>query len=425
MSRPLPSFSEAFGSPEVPQLLNNEDNDISDDNSLSSCSSSSSDAERLEDAVTISDGNTHKRKRLRSLDKTAQQLLMNVHKYFTDEKRKGEDLVHREKVLERTAAAAGLSRQTVSKYVSSGKLKDTPDKKRVKRDVVTKMDSFSLTILRDTVYSFYRESKCPTAEEILVRYKHRTSTDAQPFKFGVKVLINALKKIGFKYKLNSANRLILMEKYKIQCWRYNYLMKIGEARKQLRNIVFLDETWFNAGESVRRIWTDGMSGSCGRNPIGKGERLLVVAAGSDSGWVLNSFFAMRTKKGGSVDYHRDMDSHNFEKWFTEKLIPHLLPRSLIVMDNARYHCRRSERLPTIRDTKRNIVEWLDERSISHPDPATTLKIALIDMCKKGFTLMMLHPSMDMKFFVFLHITVNNYSIPSSAFGHLEAAYAKK
>ena len=99
----------------------------------------------------------------------------------------------------------------------------------------------------------------------------------------------------------------------------------------------------------------------------------------------NSFFAKRTKEGGYVDYYKDMDAHNFEKWFTENLIPNLPSKSVVAMDNARYHCRKSERLPTIRDTKPNIVKWLDDHSIAHPDPATTLKVALIEICKSHFT----------------------------------------
>ena len=42
-------------------------------------------------------------------------------------------------------------------------------------------------------------------------------------------------------------------------------------------------------------------------------------------------------KGSSADYHQEMNTVNFEKWFEDKLLPALPASSLIVMDNASYH----------------------------------------------------------------------------------------
>ena len=36
----------------------------------------------------------------------------------------------------------------------------------------------------------------------------------------------------------------------------------------------------------------------------------------------------------SGDYHREMNSTDFEKWISEMAIPNLPPASVIVMDNA-------------------------------------------------------------------------------------------
>jgi len=40
------------------------------------------------------------------------------------------------------------------------------------------------------------------------------------------------------------------------------------------------------------------------------------------------------------DYHKEMDSHNFELWFKNTLLPNLKPNSVILMDNAPYHSRK-------------------------------------------------------------------------------------
>jgi hypothetical protein len=37
-------------------------------------------------------------------------------------------------------------------------------------------------------------------------------------------------------------------------------------------------------------------------------------------------------------YHGQMNAANFEKW----VVPHLLPQSVIALDNAPYHCFQTE-----------------------------------------------------------------------------------
>jgi hypothetical protein len=41
-------------------------------------------------------------------------------------------------------------------------------------------------------------------------------------------------------------------------------------------------------------------------------------------------------KRNSADYHDEMDSKRFEKWFQDQLLPNSRPGSVIVMDNAAY-----------------------------------------------------------------------------------------
>ena len=113
MSRPLPSFSEAFESSLMSDLNKSEYESDSDNSNSNSCiSSSSSDAADLEDLDQTHIEIKRKRKQVRGLNKTAQQMLLNIHKYFTEEKRIGADLLNKSKVLERTARAVGLTRQT-------------------------------------------------------------------------------------------------------------------------------------------------------------------------------------------------------------------------------------------------------------------------------------------------------------------------
>lgn len=49
-----------------------------------------------------------------------------------------------------------------------------------------------------------------------------------------------------------------------------------------------------------------------------------------------------------------------EKYFKEKLLP---PNSVIVLDNATIHSRKTERLPTKNNTKLAIQSWLTSKGI--------------------------------------------------------------
>ncbi|GBP09584.1 hypothetical protein EVAR_68069_1 [Eumeta japonica] len=59
-----------------------------------------------------------------------------------------------------------------------------------------------------------------------------------------------------------------------------------------------------------------------KKPLSKGNRLVIVHAGGEAGFVPN---ALLTFKAGtkSDDYHDNMNSENYERWLRTKLIPNL------------------------------------------------------------------------------------------------------
>ena len=56
------------------------------------------------------------------------------------------------------------------------------------------------------------------------------------------------------------------------------------------------------------------------------------------------------------DYHEEMDSDRFLKWFKEQLIPNIPPNSFIVLDNASYHSRELNKAPTSNSRKTDMQE---------------------------------------------------------------------
>ena len=58
---------------------------------------------------------------------------------------------------------------------------------------------------------------------------------------------------------------------------------------------------------------------------------------------------------------------NILKWFNDTLIPKLEPNSIIVMDNASYHSRRLQKIPTKSSTKQEMKDWLTSNAIQFPE----------------------------------------------------------
>ena len=63
-------------------------------------------------------------------------------------------------------------------------------------------------------------------------------------------------------------------------------------------------------------------------------------------------------KKATGDYHDEMSAVHFEVWFQDSLIPNLQSNSLFVMDNAPYHSRMLESVPTMSSRKQQMHDWL-------------------------------------------------------------------
>lgn len=57
-----------------------------------------------------------------------------------------------------------------------------------------------------------------------------------------------------------------------------------------------------------------------------------------------------------------MDGPSFEKWFAE-VLPTLEDNAIIVLDNASYHSRKLEKVPTTGSKKAEIQEWLRSKNL--------------------------------------------------------------
>lgn len=314
-----------------------------------------------------------------SLNKQAQKILRNVHSFFKQDSKN--PVVPSKSILKRAALATGIGKRTVQRYLKLKEVVDTPRKKRTKRPKkFLKVDEFMLGVIRRAVYYFYAQNIPPTAEMVMNKVKEDTAGTNYAFTGGITTFRKILRFLGFRWRKVTQDKSVLIESYRIKKWRHQYIRKIREARRNGIPIVWLDETWFNSGDAECKSWVDGTDATKRKIKIsGKGKRIIIVHAGSDEGWVEDALFVLCTKDTSEshADYHDDMDAHNFEKWFTEKLLPKLKPGTLIVMDNASYHSRKDVKIPRPSWTLAKIKEWLDENNIHYPKDERMLKSDLL------------------------------------------------
>ena len=111
------------------------------------------------------------------------------------------------------------------------------------------------------------------------------------------------------------------------------------------------------------------SNFCLQAPFSRGERLIVLHAGSKAGFLKGTELVWKAKPS-TGDYHDEINWGNFFKWVKEKLIPHLPPKSVLIIDNAPYHNLQVDKCPTQASGKADIQAWLTRQQI--PFGATLL-----------------------------------------------------
>ncbi|XP_023718473.1 uncharacterized protein LOC111870421 [Cryptotermes secundus] len=207
----------------------------------------------------------------------------------------------------------------------------TPGKHHSVPKRITNPDDFDISVIRRTVY----EETVPTVGKLLPKLRETIN-----FKGGSTSLKLILRKIGFKRKKTRNNRGALIERDDIRSKRVAYLRAIKKYREEGRTIIYEDETFIHSSHTRPKNWTDD----------------------TPSGYMAPV-----------------SNATNYQKWLTEKLIPNLPPKSVLVVDNAQYHNVQFNKAPTSQTTKAKMMEWLTVNNVPFHDGM--LKIQLYDLIK--------------------------------------------
>lgn len=276
-----------------------------------------------------------------------------------------------QETVDRCSRMTGVGKSTVFKLLRERKTEGhvEPPKKIPGRPVKV-LDEDTKSVIRRKVHSFYFKKEIPTLDKILMELG---KDDSIPL-ITRKLLWTTLKNMDFVWEKHNRKSLLL-ESDEIVCWRRKYLRSIKQYRREQKKIFYLDETWINEGYIVSKLWQDknitsarqafieGLSTGI-KVPSGKGKRLIIVHIGSEEGFLKEGLLTFQSINTG--DYHEDMNSNVFEDYFGE-MIKYLPADSVVVMDNASYHSRRTEKTPTSSWRKQEIIDWLTSKSIEFED----------------------------------------------------------
>ncbi|XP_063847657.1 uncharacterized protein LOC135095928 [Scylla paramamosain] len=320
------------------------------------------------------------------LHSQARKVIFNVNRYFLEEKANGAPILPPSHALTRTAMATKTSERTVRRICSAHNQMlnteaepDTPTfrspKKKHRAAPVTDFDDFDKRLLRRTVLAFYERKEIPTIYKIKEELREQIGYSGCE-----NSLRKVLLKIGFKFA-KVDGRKFLMERNDVLAARTKFLREMRQLKQSDHTFVYLDETWVNQNCTVGKCCTDTSSKEATgvKPPTGKGARLIILHAGTKHGFINNAELFFQAKN--DCDYHNQMNSTVFEEWFRMQLLPNIPPNSVIVMDNASYHSRQVEKLPTSSWRKADIKNWLKLKGITVSDDLS--KAELYELAKNS------------------------------------------
>lgn len=301
------------------------------------------------------------------LSKDRKSDIVNLYSYFEAERRSGKLRTRLDRTILRVAEALKIKYKTVD-YVckSLGKSSAcavTPPKAKMGRK--PRLDAFDQDVVRQRANRMITERKVVSVKAL------QESLSQDSFTVSKSLIYRTLISQGFKYKKTADNKKCLSEGYDTIAQRSSFLRKIKHCREEGREIIYTDETWVNAHHTRSSQWFSPEGKGCREPPSGKGQRLIILHAGSEErGFLPGCGLVFRSGSGKAKamteDYHDDMNSKVFMKWYTDSLLPVLARPSAIIIDNASYHNIRvpGTETPTSAWRKGQIKAWLEEQNIA-------------------------------------------------------------
>jgi hypothetical protein len=220
-------------------------------------------------------------------------------------------------------------------------------------------DHFFREELSRKIFEFHKSN-----EYFNIEHLYSYAAEDLEFKASKRTLYPIVLSMGYKYK-KADGRRILMEQPHITRLKITFLKKYLQFKNEGVIFIFLDETWLYLNGSPVKMWVHStdLRGQPAKVKS-EGKRFTVLHAGCSDGFLDGCSLLLDTNINDR-DYHKTMSGDLFFKWVKDQLLPalHKLSKKCIVMDNAPYHCMRSEKSPTSSSNKEFLQSWLRKKNV--------------------------------------------------------------
>ncbi|MCK5536003.1 MAG: transposase [Bacteroidales bacterium] len=310
------------------------------------------------------------------LTSEVKRVIVSIKLYFDSIK-----ISPKESSTKRVADAVGIGETTVKRimanYNKDPQLLDNCIKMRGRPPHL--VGETNQELVRDYIRTANKNGEYITLKNIKEYLKNNTIDEG----FHIATLARTLNRWGYEFGKGTRSQHLKEKDYVIVA-RQRYLRAMRANRDKygivVRNEIYLDESYVNKNHSNDYIWYSGEDGPWVQKPTGQGERLIIMNAISNNGWVQGAKLVFKsTRKTG--DYHGQMNWDIFKKWFVEMLLPNIPKNSIIIMDNASYHNKLSDiSPPTFLSSKSKIIKWFDDNAIAYTKDL--LKPELVEILNK-------------------------------------------
>ena len=305
---------------------------------------------------------------------TLEKIALQLFKVFKQEAERKYTFVDLSKPEKRTIHALGLNRRTFMRWLHKDDDRfDSRDSEKKKKGRKPKIDSFDKDVLHRVISKYLQDCEVVTLRKL----RHKLSQD-HDISVSKVTLWKYVRSIGFTFKKLKGGKNLLCESSHIVSLRAKYLRKVKELREDGYEIYYLDESYINEHHVFEKEW---QSLDIKRNvPSRKGKRFIMAHCGSsEKGLVQNGELIFKSKSNDEYgDYHKDMDSIEFNRWIKTQIVPSFTKKSCFVMDNASYHnvTDEEDKIPT---RKQEIREWLTNCNV--PFTQSMLRPELLQLAK--------------------------------------------
>ena len=301
--------------------------------------------------------------RPRKYDRFHAEIILKVRQSFEKE-RQEQQRIHVKKVVERTAAATGASRNIITRMRYEEDVRkwkyDAEEALLIKRlgEVPKNYCSVIRQIVRDV---FLEKIQVPTIDTVFEKISqlkvedvehHNLFTsneileqDAHIWKWSRTTLYNFMKSIGFVYEDKLSHYEHTKNRTDVVSMRDNYLEWIAQYRAEGYRVYYQDETWVFKNMTCTKVWKDCMGNSTDgvyNVPSGKGERSIISHIGCAETLLLDNCLLLfrDSKSNKDANYHTEMNWEVFSHWCETKVFLAIektgLP-SVVILNRTTYH----------------------------------------------------------------------------------------